>query len=384
MNKKYLIKGIVTTLIIFVLSGILYLYTAGYRVSRETEKPIDLAITGMINAKSIPEGATVYLDDKVISATDSTIAGISLGKHHLKIVKRGFMPWEKEVEVYPELVTDITAVLVAKNPRIEPLTQTGATNPSISPSLSAIAYFSKDPDKPGVWVLPLNGTRLNIFSSTPGVVLEDTAHTKFSEGLEIKWSPDETELLVKQAENKYYLVNLNDKSAKSTEEWETILEKWNKELTKKREALLAEAKLSKELKEIALQPETMWAPDGKKFLYKVERNNQIEYRVYDMEDPLPVGEKVDTLVMRTPTQNNQPKFSWFADSFHLITLERSTPADIKGVISLIRIDGTNKTEIYNNNVFSDEVFSAPSGDKIIALISFRTDTPADLYTISIR
>ncbi len=384
MNKKYLIKGVVTTLIIFGLSGVLYLYTAGYRIGKETEKPIDLAITGMINAKSIPEGATVYLDDKIISATDSTIAGVSLGRHHLKIVKRGFMPWEKEVEIYPELVTDITAVLVAKNPRIEPLTQTGATNPAISPSLSAIAYFSQDPEKPGVWVLPLNGTRLNIFSSNPGVVLEDTAHTKFSEGLEIKWSPDETELLVKQNADKYYLVSLSDRSAKSTEEWEAILDNWDRELTKKREALLTEANLSKELKEIALQPETMWAPDGKKFLYTLEKGNQIEYRVYDMEDPLPVGEKVDTLVMRVPMQNNQPKFSWFADSFHLITLERGSPEDIKGIISLIRIDGTNKTEIYNNNVFSDEVFSAPGGDKIIVLISFRTDTPADLYTISIR
>jgi lysophospholipid acyltransferase (LPLAT)-like uncharacterized protein len=56
----------------------------------------------------------------------------------------------------------------------------------------------------------------------------------------------------------------------------------------------------------------------------------------------------------------------------------------KGIISLIRIDGTNKTEIYNNKIYSNNVFSAPSWDKIIVLTSFRTEGQSDLYTISIR
>lgn len=382
MNKKYLLKGLLTTLVIFGISGILYLYTAGYRVEKEAEKPLDLSITGMINAKSIPEGSTVYLNDQMIAATDSTIGGINPGKHNLRIVKSGFMPWEKDIEVFPELVTDITAVLVSKTPRIEPLTQTGATNPAISPSLNSIAYFSQDDKEPGVWILPLTSTRLNIFSSTPSVVLEDTSYTKFSEGLNIIWSPDEKQLLIQQSENNYYLADLTTKTAKSTKDWAETLEAWEEILLEKRKALIEKLEIEENIKEAAISPNTVWSPDGKKFLYQqVNTEGKIEYRVYNMENPLPVGEVIDTLVISTNKEEAQPQFTWFADSFHLIMLNKE---EDKGIISLIRIDGTNKTEIYNNKIYSNNVFSAPSWDKIIVLTSFRTEGQSDLYTISIR
>jgi len=395
MHKRYLLKGFITTLIILGVSGIIYLYTAGYRLEKnKNEIPIDFTVTGMINAKSIPEGATVYLNDEIKTATNSSIGGIAPGIYNLKIVKSGFTPWEKNIEVFPELVTDITAVLVSKTPRIEPLTQTGATNPAISPTLSTIAYFSQDDKNPGVWTLPLNPARLNIFSATPSVVLEDTTYTKFSQGLNIFWSPDEKQLLIQQDENSYYLAELGTRTAKTVTNWLEIKEGWDLALTEKRSALLEKLDISEELKELALHKETIWSPDGKKFLYKIEnQNGQNEYRVYNMENPLPVGENVDTLVLTTEKYlgNGQeataiaPKFSWYADSFHLIVLQREmNETDNRGQVSLIRIDGTNKTEIYNNKIYSDNIFSSPNGDKIILLTSFRTTDQIDLYTVSVR
>ena len=56
----------------------------------------------------------------------------------------------------------------------------------------------------------------------------------------------------------------------------------------------------------------------------------------------------------------------------------------RGFIILIRIDGTNKTEIYNNTLLSDQVYSAPGGDKLIILTSFKSGDQTDLYTVSIR
>lgn len=404
MKKRYLLKGILTTLAVLLASGFLYLYTAGYRLEKKMEKPVDLSITGMINAKSIPEGAAVYLDGKMVTATNSSIGGVTPGKYQLKIVKNGFVTWEKTIEVLPELVTDITAILVSKTPRIEPLTQTGARNPVISPSLNAIAFFSQDKEKPGVRVLPLTSGRLNIFSSNPTSILEDTPYIKFSEGQNIIWSPDEKQLLIKEQEDSYYLVDLETKMAKSATNWHVVKSEWEKQLLEKKRALLEKAELDENVKNNAINQMALWSPDGKKFLYSQENSmGQIEYRVFNMENPLPIGEKEDTLVLAKAQGDTQPIFSWFADSFHLIMVEEESEEKIyrtpetdnetinsmkldekKGTVSLIRIDGTNKTNIYNGRIYSENVFSSPAGDKIILLTSFRADDQTDLYAISIR
>lgn len=412
MNKKYLLKGLITTLIILFVSTLLYLYTAGYRLRKDENKPVDIKVTGMISTKSLPEGASVYLDEKLVTATDDSIPGVIPGKHLLEIKKSGFTPWQKEIEIFPELVTDITAVLISETPRIEPLTNTGAKRPVIAASLSAIAYLSLDDETPGVWVMPLNYNRISFFSSTPKVVLEDTMYVKFSESLDIKWSPDEKELLVQQAENKFYLVDLVSDSAKSilVSDADETLAEWKKIVIENREELIEKSKLAEadglteELKKIALDPETSWAPDENKFLYKDETVNSqglIEYKVYNMEKPLPVGETRENVVL-TANPNDVPlKLSWYADSFHLVMVDNpleegmgngvvtsetgvSNGGENRSAIYLIRIDGTNKTEIYNNAIYSNEVFSSPGGDKIILLTSFKSEGVTNLYTVSIR
>jgi hypothetical protein len=387
MQRKYLIKAILTGIIIFGVSAVLYMYTAGYRFSKEEETPLEVKVTGMISAKSIPEGASVYLDEELITATNSSIPGIKPGKHVLKITKRGFTDWEKEIEVFPEMVTDITAVLLSKTPRLEPLTQTGATNPSMSPSLSSIAYFSQDEKNPGVWVLPLTNNRLNIFSAaTASVVLEDTSYTKFSEGQEITWSPNEKQLLVQLDETTYYLVDLASNTTRAAVNPDELKEEWQQTLVEKRELLLGklDLEIEEDLQEIATNPDTLWSPDGNKFVYTREiEGDKIEYRVYNLENPLPVGETAENTFYVTNAQDSQPKISWYSDSFHLIMLENGNEND-RGRISLIRIDGTNKTELYNNVIHSNNVFSAPAGDKIIILTSFKSEDQVDLYTVSIR
>ena len=68
----------------------------------------------------------------------------------------------------------------------------------------------------------------------------------------------------------------------------------------------------------------------------------------------------------------------------MIITEGNPDVDKVGIISLIRIDGTNKTEIYNNTLYSDKVFPTPSGDKIVVLTSFKSDAKTDLYATGIR
>lgn len=119
------LETFLTVIIIMGITTVLFLYTSGYRLSKGKEKPIDLSKTGMVSAKSIPDGASVYLDGKITTATNDTIPGVKPGIHNLRIVKKGFVEWQKDIEVFEQLVTDMTAVLVSQSPRLEPLTNTG-------------------------------------------------------------------------------------------------------------------------------------------------------------------------------------------------------------------------------------------------------------------
>ena len=123
---------------------------------------------------------------------------------------------------------------------------------------------------------------------------------------------------------------------------------------------------------------------SKKFIYKVTENNKITYKIYNMEKPLPVGEKVESTVFEYPSNASQPKISWYSDSFHLILTEDYDAKERKGKISIIRIDGTNKTEIYNNTLYTDVVYSTPDGEKLIILTTFKSNNQTDLYTLGIK
>ncbi|MBI4091511.1 PEGA domain-containing protein, partial [candidate division WWE3 bacterium] len=283
-----------TLLSLLILGGVttgVYLYSTGYRVD---VKKREVTSTGMIAIKSIPDGAQVYLEGLLTTATNGTITSVTPGTHHLKVVKNGFVSWEKEVEVFEQLVTDITAVLISKTPRLEPLTSEGARSPVTSPSLTKIAYFTKDGTSPGVWIFPLGTNfQVNLFKSTPDVVLKDTARIIYSNGEQIEWSPDEREIMVKMNEKSYFLVNFQTKVTESTSSAEPTRRRWGNEVLKKREIFLASLGLSKEMQEIALDSETIWSPDEKKFLYKVQEDGMIHYKVEDLEKPLPVGEKTN-------------------------------------------------------------------------------------------
>ena len=381
MQKYNWIQTVLTIILMIVITTAIFLYTNGYRLEQQKNKRFDLTRTGMVGAKSIPEGASVYLDGILITATNDSIPGIEPGSKNIKIVKRGFVPWEKNIEIYEELVTDITAVLITQSPRIEPLTNTGAFNPSISPSLTKLAYFSKEETDPGVSIVSLTG---GFFNNNPNIILKDTRAIKYSEGLSIVWSYDETQLLVETKNDTWYLVDLQTNNAHTTNIPDTIKEQWRQDFLKKRDDFITKAKVSDTIKELAKSKQVVWAPDEKKFLNVEETPTDIVYKIYNLEDPLPVGEKTETTVLTVNKEQEQPKISWYTDSYHLILLEGNVPKDSAGKISFIRIDGTNRTEIYNNKLSSDKVYSTSGGDKVVILTSFKSDGEPNLYTVSIR
>lgn len=381
---KDILQTILTLAIIAGISTVLYLYTSGYRLQKNDENTIDLTKTGMINAKSIPESANVYLNGKLVTATNDNLPGIEPGMHTLKIAKKGYVEWEKEVEVFEELVTDITAVLVSQSPRLEPLTNTGARHPVISGTLSKLAYFSTDPVDPGIYIIPLGGLNVNLFRSNPNLAIRDTRVTKYSQGKSIEWSPDETQLLMLGNNDIYYLVDLTKNTAQTTSSPEVVRQTWKETLDIKRTDMMERLEVAEDIRQKALSETAVWAPDDKKFLIRESKGVNTVYKVYNLEKPLPVGEKMENTVLEIASSEKQPLLTWYPDSFHLIMTEGDIAEEQRGRISLIRIDGTNKTEIYYNTLLSDKVYSSKDGDKVIILTSFKSSNQTDLYTVGIR
>jgi len=83
-------------------------------VNRETETVLNIALNvlpGSIDVSSEPQGATIYLNDKVIGKAPVKIPGLQPGKYQIKAEKSGFDHTIKEVEVAPGANAEISLVL---------------------------------------------------------------------------------------------------------------------------------------------------------------------------------------------------------------------------------------------------------------------------------
>ncbi|OIP97387.1 hypothetical protein COT69_00085 [candidate division WWE3 bacterium CG09_land_8_20_14_0_10_39_24] len=377
MKIKPLITVFLTMFGLSLLTVLVMLYSEGWRFNAKGKV---LQKTGMLAIRSTPEGAKVYLNGKIATATNDTIPSLTPGTYEIKVEKEGFEVWTKSVEIFPELVTDITAVLVSQSPRIEPLTNTGISLFSLSSSLDKLAYIPINTEKKGIWVLPLSGAPITLFRAGQNLVAEDTEKYIYSSAENIWWSPDDGELLVQLNKEGFYLIDIQRQIKEPLEikDPQEIFSVWELERAKKRKPFLEKQKIGEDLMVVALDKNTLWSPDEKKFLYLKNYGDVVEIEIYNMEDPLPVGEKRQYSTYRA-RKSDLKDIAWYPDSYHLALLEGTT-------ISLIRIDGTNKTEIFtaNGSLASDKLFVSPWGDKIIIRASFKQNTLPDLYAVGIR
>ena len=132
----------VLALLILITTGI-FLYAQGYRLDFRQRT---LTATGIILAKSLPEGAQVYLDGELTTATNSTLSGVKPGTYQVKIERDGYFPWEKNIEVKAGLVTEIIALLPPLSPSLTAVTQEGARLVTSAPS-GVKAAFPHPPKK---------------------------------------------------------------------------------------------------------------------------------------------------------------------------------------------------------------------------------------------
>jgi hypothetical protein len=94
----------------FIFAPTLVYYSLGYKFDWQNKKFIK---TGIIYIKSRPSGATIFLNKKILrETTPCAIRNILPGKYNLLIKKEDFYTYQIEIEVEPNLVREIEAILL--------------------------------------------------------------------------------------------------------------------------------------------------------------------------------------------------------------------------------------------------------------------------------
>lgn len=372
-NRIAIFFTILASLLLCTLAAIFL--AQGYKVDLSKRK---IQKTGMLLASSVPEDAKLYLDGKLIDTTNTTLGALEPGKHHLKIEKESYTTWEKEVEIFPELVTEIDALLIPKSPRLEPLTRTGVVLLDFSPNEHQIAYTSRGEKSEGIWILDLSSPPiLGLVTENPRPIALDAEGRAFSLAEDLEFSPKGDQILLTLNKQGYLLLNLaNGNPPVATTSAEPTLTIWGEELEDLKEKWAKRLNLPEDLKKIAIDPKTLWSPDKKRFLYPKERDNYIEWHIYNGEEPLGVGRKREYIPLKFK-KDEEARVFWHRTSRHLI-------AQKQGTISLVEIDGENQTEVLSAGLSDSRVFPTPDGANLIILTSFKKNGAPNLYAIGLR
>src|SRR3989339_841992 len=128
MSKRFIIT-VVTLLVIGLAAGVAILLAKGYTFSPKEKRIVG---TGIITVSSQPDAASVYIDGHLTTATNATISSLTPKNYSVKIIKEGFIPWEKQISVKEELVTEVKVTLFPAIPTIYPLTFNSVLNPVLS------------------------------------------------------------------------------------------------------------------------------------------------------------------------------------------------------------------------------------------------------------
>lgn len=404
--KKQLVISLLTLFFLFLATTLTILYGRGYRFGLEKGKP-DLSGTGLLVTTSNPDGAQVFINDHLTTATNNTI-NLSPGDYAIRIYKEGYFPWEKKIKVQKEVVAKAEALLLPTTPNLEDITAGGVENPVIDPSKTKIAYTVKSQTsrKNGIYVLDMSIRPVLTLQSSSTQIVDDAIDT-FSTATLI-WSPDGKELLATISSPlknpTTYLLNssgFNDNPKDVTETLNLLNATWQKEKEEKQNSQLSFLKPA--LKKMILENFNIieWPLDETKILYEASTSANLplviaprligvdstpEERsitkgslyVYDIKEDK--NFKLPVEFPKQETENSQEKLplSWFPDSKHLIFVKNKK-------INVMEYDGTNSTTIYAGPFVDNYVFPWPNGSKMIILTNLNNpDIPSNLYAIGLK
>lgn len=365
MSKRFIIT-IVTLMALVVAAGLAIFFAKGYSVSTKDRKIVG---TGILTITSEPDAASVFVDGHLTTATNANISSLPPKTYSVKVIKEGFIPWERSVEVKEGLVTDLKITLFPSLPTIYPLTFNGVANPVLSEDGSQLVFIvpsspsSSSNKKAGVWVWTMSRNQPIAFarSAEPHQIVSNTT-ADFSKA-QLKWSADSKQVLATINQNNFLLDadRLNSDPRDITPILAATLKSWEDDNKLKEESRILNIKDLKYGKIASDSAFVRWAPDETKFIAGPPT------KVYDLKDRQEYSLPADKFHL------------WLPDSRHIILVEDQT-------VSIVDFDGTNKAVIYAGTFQDNFVFPWPDSSRLVIISSFPTPTASEpnLYGINLR
>jgi len=378
------------------------LWAKGYSFNLTKKK---LEPRGILVATSVPDGAQVFVNGKLETATNNSLPLLP-GSYSVEIKKEGFSSWKKELKIEKELVIQTNAYLFLTTPDLRPITYNGAVNPVFSPDGSKIIYSQTASESAktaslslqgGVWLADLVEF-LGIGRGTRQIIKPVNKGRNFTKAQFI-WSPDSRQILVSLNKENFLLDpnQVTNEADLQDISWNlpTIKAGWQGDEQRIEEAKMK--RLPKQLQEILTQTATNFdfSLDGEKLLYQATASAQIPA---NLTPPLPssstqkeereiqpgriyvydLKEDKNFLISYQLTANSS-QLKWFPTSRHLLWKEKEK-------ISLVEYDGTNKTQVFADSFEDNAVFPALGANKIILLTKFgqEANQPANLSSLNLR
>jgi len=396
LMKKILIAVFILTVLICATVAII-LYGRGYRFSFNNGRA-DLSGTGLLVATSNPDGAQVFVNGHLTTATNNTI-NLQPGSYKVRIFKEGYFSWEKNLIIEKGVVAKAEALLFPTAPKLESITNIGVNNPMLDPSRTKIAYTvtSQAVRKNGVYVLDMTSRPILTLQNSSSQVADDTI-AQFSKA-NLAWTPDGSSILASvsgQTAVSSFLLTANTFNQSPNDITETLLSvnsSWNKIKEEKEKAIL-DGFPSKTRKLVMENFNVIsWSADETKVLYKASSSATLPIIVTPRligSDSTPEERnlkkdgiylydiKEDRNYKILDKQGGEITLTWFPDSKHLIYVHNQK-------VEIMEYDGANVTKVYAGPFSDSYVFPWPDGSKIVILTNLgNSDTFSNLYTISLK
>ena len=401
MRKQLLISFGVIAILLAATAAVI-LYGRGYRFGLDGGTP-RVAGTGLLVATSTPNGAQVFVNGELATATDTTIT-LTPGQYEVRIYKDGYFEWKKKIEIKKEVVSKADAFLIPTAPKLESITNIGVLNPVLDASKTLLAYSvaSQSAERNGIYVLDMTLRPILTLQNASTQIANELGINLFSEA-KLSWSPDSKQLLAgfeSPIEANFLLSadSLNTNPVNVTLTLDTLNATWEELRGEKEDARIAG--LKKNVRQVVSKYFKVldWAPDDTKILYTasvsgtldplivpplIGTNSTAETRniekdavyVYDIKEDK--NYKVLDNLPKVDLGSPLP-LSWYPDSKHLVYVHN-------GKIDIMEFDAQNQTTVYAGPFVDNFVFSWPGASKLVILTNLGNlaITP-NLYTISLK
>jgi CDP-glycerol glycerophosphotransferase (TagB/SpsB family) len=414
--KKQVLISLSILILLITATILLILYGKGYRLFVQHGEPT-ISKTGILNISSDPNGAQVFIDGHLTTATNNSL-NLTPGTYSITIVKDGYLDWKKDFQIQKEVVSNAFATLYPKAPSLQSISTFGIKSAILDPTGTKLAFniASRSALQNGIYVYDMTSHSFPILagqSSTTQIVNDTT--DKFSEA-KIAWSPDGTQVIANSATQTsptYYLLSatsMNQTPQDITAIYQNILDQWQQQRKDKATAQLKSLKPA--IQKFAKQNFNIlsWSPDGNKILYQASQsatipivikprligdNNLYEQRklqngaiyIYNIAEDfntriLESINKVCTIGDASCTCDEFSKctipLTWMPDSSHLLYVN-----DKK--INVIEGDGSNMTTLYAGPFVDHYVFPWPDGSKLVILTNLENpNVLPTLYSIGLK